>query len=277
MQVTPLSTHVGVEITGVTSADAFDVRVADECRRLLDRHGVVVFREAAIDDDALIEFSSWLGTLAVVPTGEHARPEIQTITMRPGATNPVLAAYRRGNFLWHIDGATDERPQKGTFLSAIEVDDTGEGGTEFATTYAAYDALTDADKRLIDDLQVVHSFAAAQQRANPDADEAFRATWTRVPDRVHPLVWKRQDGRRSLLLGATAARVVGWSQEDSDALLGRLLEFATQPEFVVHHAWRKGDLVTWDNTGMLHRAMPFEPTSPRLLHRTTLLGEEVVA
>jgi len=106
MQVTPLSTHVGVEITGVTSADAFDVRVADECRRLLDRHGVVVFREAAIDDDALIEFSSWLGTLAVVPTGEHARPEIQTITMQPGRANPVLAAYRRGNFLWHIDGAT---------------------------------------------------------------------------------------------------------------------------------------------------------------------------
>ena len=119
--------------------------------------------------------------------------------------------------------------------------------------------------------------AATVKAANPDADEAFRATWTRVPDRVHPLVWKRQDGRRSLLLGATAARVVGWSQEDSDALLGRLLEFATQPEFVVHHAWRKGDLVTWDNTGMLHRAMPFEPTSPRLLHRTTLLGEEVVA
>lgn len=277
MQITPLSTHVGVEISGVAGASSFDSRLAVECARLLDRHGVVVFREAAIDDDTLIGFSSSLGTLAVVPTGEHERPEIQTITMRPGATNPVLAAYRRGNFLWHIDGATDERPQKGTFLSAIEVDDSGQGGTEFATTYAAYDALSDADKELIENLEVVHSFAAAQERANPDADEAFRATWARVPDRVHPLVWKRRDGRRSLLLGATAARVVGWSQEDSDALLGRLLAFATQPEFVVHHAWRKSDLVTWDNTGMLHRAMPFEPTSPRLLHRTTLLGEEVVA
>ena len=27
----------------------------------------------------------------------------------------------------------------------------------------------------------------------------------------------------------------------------------------------------------LHRAMPFEPTSPRLMHRTTLAGEEAVA
>jgi alpha-ketoglutarate-dependent taurine dioxygenase len=277
MQIDQLNPHVGVEITGLSGSQAFDASVADECRRLLDLHGVVVFREAAIDDDTLIEFSARFGTLAVVPTGEHVRPEIQTITMRPGATNPVLAAYRRGNFLWHIDGATDERPQKGTFLSAREIDDTGHGGTEFASTYAAYDSLSADDKRLIDDLQVVHSFAAAQQRANPDADDAFRATCSRVPDRVHPLVWKRRDGRRSLLLGATAAQVVGWSQPDSDALLSRLLAVATQPEFVIHHQWRKGDLVTWDNTGMLHRAMPFEPTSPRLLHRTTLVGEEAVA
>jgi len=28
---------------------------------------------------------------------------------------------------------------------------------------------------------------------------------------------------------------------------------------------------------MLHRALPFEPTSVRLLHRTTLVGEEPVA
>jgi len=32
----------------------------------------------------------------------------------------------------------------------------------------------------------------------------------------------------------------------------------------------------WDNTGMLHRALAFEPTSVRLMHRTTLVGEEPV-
>jgi alpha-ketoglutarate-dependent taurine dioxygenase len=34
--------------------------------------------------------------------------------------------------------------------------------------------------------------------------------------------------------------------------------------------------VIWDNTGMLPRALPFEPTSRRLMHRTTMVGEEVV-
>lgn len=277
IEVTPLSPYVGVEITGMSGPLAFDADAAERCQQLLDRHGVVVFRDANIDDDTLVAFSGRMGTLVVQPTGENTHPEIQTITMQPGVTNPVLAMYRRGNFFWHIDGATDATPQKGTFLSARETDDSGRGGTEFATTYAAYDALPDDDKRLIDGLTVVHSFATAQQRANPDASPEFRATWNRVPERTHPLVWKRSDGRRSLLLGATAGRVVGWSQEDSDALLQRLLDWATQPQFVIHHQWRKGDLVTWDNTGMLHRAMPFEPTSPRLLHRTTLVGQEQVA
>ena len=80
-----------------------------------------------------------------------------------------------------------------------------------------------------------------------------------------------------MLLGATAAEVVGWPRDEGRALLDRLLERSTQPQFVLRHHWRRGDLVMWDNTGMLHRALPFEPTSRRLLHRTTLVGEEAVA
>jgi alpha-ketoglutarate-dependent taurine dioxygenase len=59
--------------------------------------------------------------------------------------------------------------------------------------------------------------------------------------------------------------------------LVELLAWATRPEFVPRHQWRSGDLVMWDNTGMLHRAMEFEPTSRRLLHRTTLVGTAAVA
>ena len=80
-----------------------------------------------------------------------------------------------------------------------------------------------------------------------------------------------------MLLGATAGHIVGLDEHESTELLDRLLAWATRPEYVAEHNWRLGDLVTWDNTGMLHRAMPFEVTSPRLLHRTTLKGVEAVA
>jgi alpha-ketoglutarate-dependent taurine dioxygenase len=161
-------------------------------------------------------------------------------------------------------------------LTAREVDDAG-GDTEFASTYAAYAALPDDDKAELETLQVLHSFAAAQLLANPDASDEERASWDRVPTQVHPLVWTHRNGRRSLLLGATAAEVVGWPAETGRSLLDRLLEWSTQPEFVLRHHWQRGDLVVWDNTGMLHRALPFEPTSLRLMHRTTLVGEEAVA
>jgi alpha-ketoglutarate-dependent taurine dioxygenase len=272
----PLTPQVGVEITGMSGRDLVDRGAADDCLGALHQYGVVVYREAHIDDDDLVSFSRMLGEVAVVPTGEHERPEIQTITLDPSKTNALLAAFRQGNFLWHIDGATEAVPQKGTLLSAREVDEAG-GDTEFATTYAAYAALPETERSEIDDLRVVHSFAAAQQRANPDASEQERASWDRVPTRVHPLVWRHRDGRKSMLLGATAAEVVGLPAQESSALLERLLQWSTRSEFVLRHHWRRGDLVMWDNTGMLHRALPFEPTSRRLLHRTTLVGEEEVA
>ena len=238
---------------------------------------MLVYRGLHVADDDLVALSHLLGEVVTAKTGEHAHPEIATITLDPARTNAVLAAYRQGNFLWHIDGATDALPQKATLLTAIEVEASDGGDTEFANTYLSYEALPAAEKERYADLQVEHSFAAAQAKVRPDATEAERAGWDRLAPRVHPLVWTRRNGRRSLLLGATTARVIGLSDEEGSALLTHLLDFATQPQFTLRHRWEKGDLVLFDNTGMLHRAMPFEPTSPRLMHRTTLVGEEVVA
>jgi alpha-ketoglutarate-dependent taurine dioxygenase len=273
---TPISPDIGGAVEGIDGSALVDETAARETAAALAAHGVLVFRRLGINDEDLVAFSRLLGEVVASETAEHALPEIATITLDPGKTNAVLAWYRQGNFLWHIDGATDELPQKATLLTAREVDEAG-GDTEFATTYAAYENLPDEDKASIDGLRVVHSFAAAQRRAHPDASAEQQAAWARVPERVHPLVWTRRDGRRSLLLGATADHVVGMHADESTALLDRLLSWATQERFVLRHRWERGDLVIWDNTGMLHRALPFEPTSRRLMHRTTLVGEETTA
>ena len=274
--INAITPTVGLEIIGMTADQLVEPDTAAEAQCALDEHGVVVYREVNISDEQLLAFSRLLGKLVVQPTGEHHYPEIQTITLDPAKTNALLASYRQGNFHWHIDGAIDEYPQKATLLTARAVDPAG-GDTEFANTYAAYAALTDDERAQIADLQVVHSFAHAQALANQDATEDQRRSWDRVPARVHPLVWTRRNGRQSLLLGATAAEIVDWPASKGRALLERLLNWSTQPQFTLRHKWRKGDLVMWDNTGMLHRALPFEPTSVRLLHRTTLVGEEPVA
>lgn len=271
----PLGPNIGLEVIGLTGGRFVEPGVAADCLAALDAHGVVVYRDARLDDDQLVAFSRLLGEVVVPPHGgEAVHPEISAVSLDP--TKDALAAFRKGTFFWHLDGAQDALPQKATLLAAIEVADEG-GDTEFANTYAAYDALPAAEQAELAGVRVVHTLAATQLLVHRDPSPKLRAAWDAVPAREHPLVWTRPDGRRSLLVGATTDHVVGLPPEESRALLDRLLAWATRPEFVLRHRWRPGDLVVWDNTGMLHRALPYEPTSRRLLHRTTLMGETAVA
>jgi alpha-ketoglutarate-dependent taurine dioxygenase len=36
-------------------------------------------------------------------------------------------------------------------------------------------------------------------------------------------------------------------------------------------------MAIWDNTGTLHRALPYDPACGRLMHRSMLAGEEPIA
>ena len=100
--------------------------------------------------------------------------------------------------------------------------------------------------------------------------------WRKRPAKEHPLVWTHQNGRRSLVLGATADHVVGMDLDAGRALLADLLARSTPPEAVYRHRWRVGDLVIWDNRGVLHRACRYDPASARDMHRTTLHGDEAI-
>ena len=123
----------------------------------------------------------------------------------------------------------------------------------------------------------MHANWGLQRFVNPEPSYQAFAAARAVPWREQPLVWTHQSGRKSLVIGATAAYVAGLEPADSMDLLVRLRDWATQPQFVCRHDWQVGDLVMWDNTGTLHRALPYEADSGRLLHRTMLQGEEPVA
>ena len=238
----------------------------------LEANGVLVFRDLHIDDAAQVAFSKRLGRVEVFGTGEH--PEIFLVTLDPARNR--AAAYLRGTFDWHIDGLTDDIPIMATLLSAHGVADTG-GETEFASTYAAYDALSDEDKARFEAVRVVHSIEAAQRLLVSDPSPEQVEMWRRRPAKEQPLIWRHRSGRRSVVLGPTADHVVGMGKEEGDALLEDALARATAPERVYRHVWKVGDLVIWDNRGVLHRALPYDPASRRDMHRTTLHGDEAIS
>jgi len=261
-------------VVGADTASLLTPSTARECLEALEAFGVLCFRRLHLDDDALVAFTRLLGEPVVLPGASGPHPEIFTVTLDPQKNR--AAEYLKSTFFWHIDGATDAIPTRGTLLSARAVADEG-GDTEFASTYAAYEALPEDERVRADGLRVVHTFEASQRLMVPDPTDEQLAHWRRRGAMEHPLVWRHASGRRSLVLGATAERVVGMDFEEGRALLDRLLEWATQPRFVYRHHWQVGDLVIWDNRGTMHRALPYAPTSPRRMHRTTLVGDEAIA
>ena len=111
-------------------------------------------------------------------------------------------------------------------------------------------------------------------KVNPDPTEENSPSWRTVPSHECSLVWQRRDGRRSLVIGATADHIVGMRPDESRELLDELLAWSTQERFCYTHDWAVGDAVMWDNTGVLHRALPYDPASERTMQRTTIAGDE---
>src|SRR5262245_45039906 len=236
----------------------------------LEEHGVLVFPEIGVDDEEQVAFGRRLGELVARPG--YPIPEINVITQTPD--NP-MAEYLKGNAQWHIDGALDDIPSKAGILSARMIT-SGDSGTEFASTYAAYDDLDDDEKARLSGLRVTHTMEGTLRDVYDDPTPEQLATWRQRRPREHPLVWQRRTGRKSLVLGATADYVVDMDLDEGRVLLAELVQRATRPERVARHDWTVGDLVIWDNTGVLHRVTGHDPTSTRELHRATLVGDEPV-
>jgi alpha-ketoglutarate-dependent taurine dioxygenase len=272
LKLETLGGRVGAEIFGV-DADRLlnDESLPGHVLDALEGHGALVFRDLHLDDATQVAFSKRLGRVEILGKGEH--PEIFRVTLDP-AKNPA-ASYLRGTFDWHIDGMTEDIPIMATLLSAHAVATAG-GETEFASTYAAYDELREEEKVHCLQLRVVHTFEHSQRLVNNNPTPEELALWRKRPPKTHPLVWTHRSGRRSLVLGATATEVVGMAPAAGEALLDELLARATAPGRIYRHAWAVGDLVIWDNRGVLHRACRYEATSPRDMHRTTLYGDEPV-
>ena len=268
-----LAATVGAEVVGADrDLLLHDPSMPDWTLEALDANGVLVFRGLHLDDETQVAFSKRLGRVETFHMDDQL-PEIFRVTLDP-EKNPS-AQYLKGTFYWHIDGMTEDVPILATLLSAHAVAGEG-GGTEFASTYQAYDDLSDDELEHLSSIRVVHTIEAAQRTFNPDPSPEEVEMWRKRPAKEHPLVWQHDSGRRSLVLGATADHVAGMDVDEGRALLADLLARATGPDRVYRHEWEVGDLVIWDNTGVLHRALPYDPTSPRDMHRTTLYGKEAV-
>lgn len=271
-----IKAKIGSRVVWDERDELFTQEAADLIRQNVEERTVLVFPKVDLTDEEQLRITDMMGG-KVKLTGQFNVQEtdenVYQVTLDK-KINPQ-PEYVLGTYFWHMDGMPVEPPPPfATLLSARKVSAKG-GQTEFASTYAAWEGLPEEEKAEIDGLRVIHSVKASMiPLFGAIPDDQYQKVIGIKGERERPLVWHRANGRKSLVIGSTAERIVGMTIPEGRALLWRLIEWAAQPDYSLRHDWQEGDFVIWDNTGAMHRARPYDAESGRMMHRTSLAGVE---
>jgi alpha-ketoglutarate-dependent taurine dioxygenase len=273
MRVTPADATLGAVVTGVRLAALDDAEWREIERAFLER-GVLVFPGQHLSRAEQTAFGRRFGELdaLVAKTGTVPISNLRPDGAIRDAADPVLEILR-GNEGWHTDSSYMPIAAKASILSA-ELPARSGGETEWADMRAAFDALDPATRARIAELAAHHSIAYSQARigAKPSSALAYGFEGHAAP--LRPLVKRHpQTGRASLFIGRHAYGIPGLAADESERLLDELLAFACRPPRIWQHRWQAGDVAVWDNRCLLHRARPFDPAQPRVMHHTRIAGD----
>jgi taurine dioxygenase len=283
MQIEPISPgrEIGAEVQGVDLHQPLNEATTERLRSALFAHLVLVFRGQDITPADQVRAARAFGDPSPpepsngLSSHHAAHPEIQWLSyLRGDGSEPPDKRPSQGD-LWHTDYAYLPDPPELAMLSAAELHPGGPD-TIYLDTRAVYASLPAAERDRLSELRAIHNERGAQDpgvyrlppyAANGEPVDDMRADRTMVRPlvRTHPVT-----GRPALYMAS--AYTVGFEGTAEDAglaLLDRLYDHATQPEFTYRHVWREGDVLLWDNTSTNHRrSKPLD--APRVLHRVSI-------
>jgi len=297
LSVRKLGKHLGAEISGIDLSRPLDERAFAEVSRAFFEHQVVVFRDQQLTPARQIAFTRRFGELEHHVRKEHRlpdHPEILVVSNVLDEHGRAIGVQDAGRF-WHSDLSYKQVPSLLSALYALEVPAKNGvvlGATSFASTLAAYEALSEDLKRRLHGLRNVHSYRYYRTK-NLQAQREEQARGARtvqehspseeqlksVPDAVVPIVRTHPvTGRKGLFINeAHTSSIAGLREEEGAALLAQLCAHITRPEFRYEHGWRTGDLLMWDNVAVQHKAnFDYDLPLRRLMHRTTVRGSAPV-
>lgn len=273
----------GVDLSKPISDEAF-ARIA----KAWGEHLVLRFSGQKLDDPTLMTFSARFGDLDRVPIAVASLDRADSGVVKEAAEwVAVIASVKKdgravgslGSYelVWHTDMSYNPLPPRASLLYALEVPPDG-GNTGFLNMYAAYETLPADLKRAIEGKGCIHD---SSRNSAGELRRGFQRTLDvrQTPGAVHPLVRLHPvTKRKALFLGRRpGAYIHGLGVEESEALLDAVWAHATQERFAWYQKWRAGDLVLWDNRCVMHRRDAFDENLRRLMHRTQIVGEPVLA
>lgn len=145
--------------------------------------------------------------------------------------------------------------------------------------YLAYEALPEDLKSRITARRAVHdaTYTSAGEVRKKFATFVGNTDPLGAPGAHHPLVRIHPaTARKALFLGRRSA-ASGILGESDTKLWDALWEHCCGGPFSWAHKWEVGDLLIWDNRCTMHYREAFDDSERRLMHRTQIKGEPVIA
>jgi alpha-ketoglutarate-dependent taurine dioxygenase len=283
ISVTALHPALGAAIRGVDLRQPLDTETFQAVHDAWMRHLVVVFPGQPITDEEHVAFTRFFGEPEIFHQTiirSRAVKEIFRVSnvddddnlMPP--SHPTVQQVSLAQ-LWHTDSSYRNMPCVGSLLHGVEISRTG-GETQFINMYMVYDELPDSLRAQIEGRRARHDFGNLHRlRDLKPLTEAEKAA---MPPAWQPLVHRHPvTGRKSLYISPIYNDAVeGLDDSGAHRLIEDLTAFAAQPRFMYKHTWSPHDVLMWDNRCTVHAVTPHDPTERRVMHRTTIMGDQPV-
>ena len=279
LSVSPQAAPCGAIVRGVDLCHPLSADQAAQIRQAWLAHQVLAFPGQPMSVEDLERFATSIGPFSPDPYFQSipGHPHVAQVKREADETSSIFADN------WHSDWSFLPSPPAATLLYGDVIPPVG-GDTLFANQYDAWDALPDAMKARLQDMQGVHSARRGYSRrgryGEQDAgrsmaikfDDSALATQLQPVARRHP-----ETGRTALYVspGYTIG-MAGLPDDEAQALLAELFAHLGQERFVYRHRWQQGTLLMWDNRCLVHAATGGYQGHRRLLHRITV-GERQAA
>jgi taurine dioxygenase len=265
LQTSQLGPGYAAEVRGVDPAREIGDGTAKALRDLLDRHQLLVFRDAELDAGAQIRF---IGIFCKV------WDERQDKSSHSYVSN-VVGNFPQGRLLFHQDYAFTAWPHRVQSLYAEELSGPI-APTLFASNVRAYEKTSAEQRATWKGLTTVH--ARDNKITGTSNDEFVRLRLNdrsdgedrrRYPRAEHPVIWNHpRTGQPMLFVNEYyCSHVPQLDAAAGEAVIQAGVAISYDPAGIYTHDWRPKDLVVWDNIALQHARAAVDPASRRTLRR----------
>lgn len=276
MKITRSNNGIGADVHDIDLSRQLSLDEVEFIKNAWSENLVLRFRKQNLNEEMQIGFTRSLGEIAKAPARSAS------LGYKDGFSDYIIKISNvvengtpigelgDGEAVWHQDMTYIENPPVAGILAAKELPTWG-GNTYFSNLYAAYDDLDEETKQQISTLRVIHDITY-DSAGKPRAGHTPTTNPLNAQGPNHPLVKTHpKSGRKYLFLGRRPwAYIIGLKLEESERLLNKLWEHSNNDKYVWKQEWELGDVILWDNRCTLHRRDAFDPSSARIMNRTTV-------